>query len=214
MMFASTFRSATRSTSLRTTALSRCISTSRVCRNEAAIPTPWFVEERPKAHFETPASLRIKLAPPIPTTTPELLKELHAQLLHSPHLDVKHLVVTNAVTPPSGPELPDRLPQGRRGRGGTFAGESMYDATNGLWNWIVFAQVKEGTEGRGAIDSVVRVVRKVLLDRTPPVTLPPKSRRQMQNGWAMIDAGNFAVHILSKEAREKYFSDIINPQLQ
>lgn len=167
-------RSAARSiTTLRTT---RHISTSRVCRSEA---TPWFVEERPKpARFETPASLRVKQAPPIPADTPQLLKELHTQLLHSPHLDVKHLVVTSAVTPPSGPELPDRLPQGRRGRGGTFAGESIYDATNGLWNWVVFAQVrlsdfliftllpsaqvKEGTEGRGAIDSVVRVVRKVV----------------------------------------------------
>lgn len=207
-MFSSSLRPAARS--LFST---RHLSTSRPCRNEH-IPTPWFVEERqPKPRLESPAALRVKQAPPIPAETPELLRELHTQLLHSPHLDVKHLLVTNAVTPPPGPDLPDRLPQGRRGRGGTFAGESMYDATNGLWNWLVFAQVKEGTEGRGAIDSVVRSVRKVLLDRTPPVTLPPKSRRQMQNGWAMIDAGNFAVHVLSKEAREKYFSDIINPQL-
>jgi ribosomal silencing factor RsfS len=30
----------------------------------------------------------------------------------------------------------------------------------------------------------------------------------MHNGWAMIDAGNFAVHILSKEAWGKYFDNI------
>jgi ribosomal silencing factor RsfS len=30
----------------------------------------------------------------------------------------------------------------------------------------------------------------------------------MHNGWAMVDAGNFAVHILSKEARQKYFENI------
>jgi ribosomal silencing factor RsfS len=31
----------------------------------------------------------------------------------------------------------------------------------------------------------------------------------MDTGWALVDGGNFAVHILSKEAREKFFSDII-----
>jgi ribosomal silencing factor RsfS len=30
----------------------------------------------------------------------------------------------------------------------------------------------------------------------------------MYNGWAMIDAGNFAVHIMSKQTREKYFENI------
>jgi ribosomal silencing factor RsfS len=29
----------------------------------------------------------------------------------------------------------------------------------------------------------------------------------MDNGWAMVDAGDFAVHVLSKDAREKYFVD-------
>jgi ribosomal silencing factor RsfS len=29
----------------------------------------------------------------------------------------------------------------------------------------------------------------------------------MHDGWAMIDAGDFAVHVLSKDAREKYFSE-------
>ncbi|EAU88589.1 hypothetical protein CC1G_04295 [Coprinopsis cinerea okayama7 len=172
---------------------------------------PWFVDPEPVAR-RTPQSIpasRRQNAPPIPEDTPEVLRELHAQLLKSPHLDISQLVVTPAVAPPPGPELPERLPQGRRGRGGTYAGESIYDATSGLWSWYVYAQVKEGTEGRGAIDSVVRAVRKVLLERTPPVTLPPKSKRQMKTGWAMVDAGNFAVHILSKEAREKYFSDII-----
>jgi len=68
------------------------------------------------------------------------------------------------------------------------------------------AQVKEGTENKGAIESVVRVIRKALLTVDPPLPLPPNSKRRMHNGWAMIDAGDFAVHILSKEAREKYFS--------
>jgi ribosomal silencing factor RsfS len=30
----------------------------------------------------------------------------------------------------------------------------------------------------------------------------------MHNGWAMIDAGDFAVHVLSRRVREKYFEHI------
>ena len=39
----------------------------------------------------------------------------------------------------------------------------------------------------------------------PPITLPAHLKRGEHNGWAMIDAGNFAVHIMSKPARDKYF---------
>ncbi|KAF8797975.1 hypothetical protein BYT27DRAFT_7203663 [Phlegmacium glaucopus] len=77
----------------------------------------------------------------------------------------------------------------------------------GLWSWVILAQVKEGTENRGAIESVVRVIRKTLLSHEPPFLLPPKSRRQTGTGWVMIDAGPFAVHVLSKDAREKYFNN-------
>jgi ribosomal silencing factor RsfS len=77
----------------------------------------------------------------------------------------------------------------------------------GLWSWVVVAQVKEGTENRGAIESVVRVIRKTLLGHEPPFLLPPKSRRQAGTGWVMIDAGPFAVHVLSKDARERYFQE-------
>jgi hypothetical protein len=94
---------------------------------------------------------------------------------------------------------------------------------------VTLFQVKEGTEDRGAIESVVRVVRKTvchmffyscyniiayvparsqLLNVRPPLPIPPNSKRQTNNGWAMIDAGNFAVHIVSKQVREKYFDNI------
>lgn len=46
-----------------------------------------------------------------------------------------------------------------------------------------------------------------LLTAEEPLPLPPNSKRQIGDGWAMIDAGDFAVHILSKEAREKYFPE-------
>jgi len=106
-----------------------------------------------------------------------------------------------------GPPLPDSPAKGRRKRGRTYAGEGVYDYTGGVWSWIVVAQVKEGTENRGAIESVVRVVRKVLLTSQQPLPLPPNSKRQVNGGWAMIDAGEFAVHVVSKEAREKFFPE-------
>jgi hypothetical protein len=118
----------------------------------------------------------------------------------------------------------------------------MYDVPGSLWSWIVMAQVidiavlhatsssnhsspqvKEGTENKGAIESVVRVVRKTvrskfnqylrksmyallqLLGVRPPLPIPPNAKQRVNNGWAMIDAGSFAVHVLSKQARERYF---------
>lgn len=46
-----------------------------------------------------------------------------------------------------------------------------------------------------------------LLTHLPPLPLPPNIKRRVNGGWAMIDAGDFAVHIVSKEAREKFFPD-------
>ena len=84
-------------------------------------------------------------------------------------------------------------------------------------------QLKEGAENRGGVESVVRVVRKSvsnvnrpslpfarlwytqLLSRDPPLSLPPNHKGRLHNGWAMVDAGDFAVHILSAEAKERYF---------
>ncbi|KDQ59567.1 hypothetical protein JAAARDRAFT_127153, partial [Jaapia argillacea MUCL 33604] len=96
----------------------------------------------------------------------------------------------------------------KRTRGRVDGGRGVLeDVGGGIWNWVVIAQVKEGTEKRGAIESVVRLVRKTLLTMTPPLPLPPNSKRRVGDSWAMIDAGEFAVHILSREAREKFFED-------
>jgi hypothetical protein len=86
--------------------------------------------------------------------------------------------------------------------------------------------VKEGTEKRGAIESVIRIVRAAvssapslqshlapysrcpqLLKATPPVALPRNSKRQVSDGWAMLDAGEFAVHVVSRQARETFFEN-------
>lgn len=216
--------------------------------------TPWFVDQDSAPRQQgppPPTSMRHLQAPPLPADAPNVLKEVHASLLKSPHLDVKHLLVAPAVVPPVGPDLPDRPAQGKRRRGGTYAGESAYDTTNGLWSWVVFAQVgtlclfkftryskiilgqrrdrrprsnrfcRSGGAESGELGSVnasigpnsdVMPVLFKLLTRTPPMVLPPKSRRQMENGWAMIDTGSYAIHVLSKEAREKYFSSDIVPR--
>ncbi|KAI6103564.1 hypothetical protein F5141DRAFT_1131349 [Pisolithus sp. B1] len=106
------------------------------------------------------------------------------------------------------PNLPDtirqlRAPQGRRRRGGTYAGEGIdKDAVGGIWNWVVIAQVKEGTENRGSIAAVVRAVRKTLLTMDTPIRLPPSSKRRAHNGWAIVDAGEFC------HSRQKYFEHL------
>ena len=41
----------------------------------------------------------------------------------------------------------------------------------------------------------------------PPLPLPPNSKKRISDGWAMIDAGDFAVHVLSRDARLKFFTD-------
>jgi ribosomal silencing factor RsfS len=86
---------------------------------------------------------------------------------------------------------------------------------NGLWEWIVVAQVKEGTEGKGAIQSVLRSARTNLVTSHPHLPLPPKSvaRGQTHDGWGMLDIGDSVVHIISKQARQKWFSGYIDPDM-
>ncbi|KDR81558.1 hypothetical protein GALMADRAFT_239581 [Galerina marginata CBS 339.88] len=185
----------------------RCFGSSSVLRR----PSPWFVDPVPHTFAQRPPPPHIQsnVVPAIPQNTPEVIKYLHAHLLQSPHLDLLQLVVSPAVLPAPGPPLPLRVPHGRRKRGGTYAGESIFEDSGGsLWDWVVVAQVKEGTENRGSIESVVRLVRKSLLKRDPPVPLAPKSRRTTGSDWVLIDGGDFAIHVVSRGAREKYFNQV------
>ncbi|KIM49176.1 hypothetical protein M413DRAFT_438343 [Hebeloma cylindrosporum] len=141
----------------------------------------------------------------VPNDAPDVLKLLYSKLLESPHLEKSQLALGPTILPAPGPPLPLRAPHGRRKRGGTYAGESSFDDVGRIWDWAVTAQVKEGTERSGAIESVVRLVRKTLLTHEPPVPLAPK-RRVGGSEWVLIDASTFAIHIVSKAAREKYFS--------
>ncbi|KAF9030765.1 hypothetical protein BJ165DRAFT_1519514 [Panaeolus papilionaceus] len=168
---------------------------------------PWFIDGS-KSKEQQPTLTPTTAIPPVPQDAPEILKHLHSQLVLSPHLEKSALSIAPAIQPAPGPPLPLRSPHGRRKRGGTYAGVSAYDSdTGGLWSWVVSAQVKEGTEDRGSIQSVVRLVRKALLTHSTPLELPSKSGKQKGTDWVMIDGGHIAIHILSKSAREKYFGN-------
>ena len=72
---------------------------------------------------------------------PLALQNLHAQLVQSPYLEPSKLLVRKPIPQPPGPPLPISTPKGRRRRGGTYAGEGFLEP-DGIWNWIVLAQVQ------------------------------------------------------------------------
>jgi len=185
-------------------------------------PVPWFMdptdstpkalarEDRHRPPHISQADFKPALAPlPADVHPSSPLGYLHATLSTSPHLEPGTLFVREPIETDAGPPLPLTLPKGRRKRGGTYFGEGLGDAleSGGIWNWILVAQVKDGTENRGALESVIRMVRKTLLTAKPPLPLPPNSKRTFTDGWAMLDAGEFAVHVVSREARQKYFPE-------
>ncbi|KAL1735271.1 hypothetical protein EV714DRAFT_280439 [Schizophyllum commune] len=169
--------------------------------------TPWFVDPAETTTRRAPLEVAEE-APPVPDAAPTPLKALRQSLVKSPHLDRASVVVAphNELLPESGePPVRERRHGVRRKRGGNYSGETLYEDTGGIWDWVMLAQVKEGTENRGGIEAVVRDVHRTLSTLDPPITLPTHLKRGDHNGWAMIDAGNFAVHIMSKPARDKYF---------
>lgn len=110
---------------------------------------PWFVDPDPDPVPQNfiervpPPHLRHDGPPPVPHDAPQPLKELHAQLSQSPHLDQTKLLVARPSDIPEGPPLPDlpeRLAQGRRKRGRTYAGEGIPMTGGGIWRWLLLAQ--------------------------------------------------------------------------
>lgn len=196
------------SSSTKTTGKCISLAATRLSSTQA-IASPWFVDPEPQSsQKQAPPHLTPKVQD-FPPNLPEAIRQLYTRLAQSPLLEPSTLDVRESIAPPPGLPLPKRPPQGRRRRGGTYAGEGIdEDAVGGIWNWVVIAQVKEGTESRGSIAAVVRAVRKTLLTMDVPIRLPPGSKRRAHNGWAVVDAGNFAVHILSRGSRQKYFEHL------
>jgi hypothetical protein len=160
---------------------------------------PWFVDPAytsRSAPPHLPARPITGTAPPIPADAPAAVRTLHAALLGSPHLEPAALLVTRPPPSPPGPPLPQAMPRGRRKRGGTELGEGVegmrgVPESGGIWSWVVLAQVscayillrrlcscfswpqvKEGTEKRGAIESVIRQVRQTVRSLLPGHGLP------------------------------------------
>lgn len=122
--------------------LLRTTATSTSARR-AQSTLPWFVDpsdELPQPG--TSAQVDITQIHPVPEDAPAYLKELHATLYRSPHLEKSSVVVTRPSSLPTGPDLPLKAPQGRRRRGGVYDTEGVSDMTSGLWSWIVMAQVR------------------------------------------------------------------------
>ena len=102
---------------------------------------PWFVDRTPFVRQKAPHLVWSGPAP-LPEGVPTVIKDLHAALKTSPHLDQSELVVCEPIPTPQGPPLPDAMPKGRRKRGRMYAGEGIATGmVGGLWNWIVLAQV-------------------------------------------------------------------------
>lgn len=118
--------------------LLRCSTSTR----RAQSTLPWFVD--PADEIKPAPQLDITQIHPVPDDAPAYLKELHTKLYQSPHLEKSSVVVTRPASIPTGPDLPLKAPQGRRRRGGVYATEGVggMNMTNGLWNWIVMAQVR------------------------------------------------------------------------
>jgi len=169
---------------------------------------PWFVSPDDE---ESQVVLNERV-PPLPEDTPDHVRQLHATLSTLPYLDTSYLTVTRPIEPLPAPPLPKMAQKGRRRRrGGTDFGVGIDMPMGGIWNWYILAQVKEGAENRGSIQSVMRTVRDKLRELAMSgamVQVPFHRRRLSTEGWEMLDAGDLAVHVISREAREKWFSNI------
>jgi hypothetical protein len=104
-------------------------------------PRPWFVDEA----YEQPRKPLLSVpqpVSPVPQDAPKPVQLVHAALSQSPHLDLSTVVSSQTVGAAPGPPLPLKAPQGRRKRGSTYAGESMFEVPGGIWRWTVMAQVR------------------------------------------------------------------------
>jgi len=145
---------------------------------------PWFVAptvpDIPQdAKATSSGRQQTESSPTIPDEVPSYLKSLHSVLQTSPLLEPSQLLVRRPLSLGEGPGLPRQRTRGtRRKRKQTFAGLGIEQA-NTLWDWAVYAQVKqpstdykcsdgtskvkEGTENRGSIEAVLKSIRSTVI---------------------------------------------------
>lgn len=128
---------------------------------------PWFMKEQTALHEDhsaTADNLPQNDNQILPEALPEHLITLHRHLAQSPLLARSALRICKPSSLQNRAANDDlslaySRPKGRRRRGVSDAGESVGEPDD-LWSWYVLAQVKEGTEGRGAIEAVIRNAQK------------------------------------------------------
>ncbi|SCV67671.1 BQ2448_5282 [Microbotryum intermedium] len=190
-----------------------CISSTSVhaiaSTSTARQQLPWFVQDESEASTSVPSSSSpdpptISPPPPPPDHLPTSLHPLHHHLVKSPFLDPKSIVYIDAQSADPGASWTD---------------------------WIVVATLRHGRERglRGAIEGVRAYLAsnpialstnssdRAFAPSRPTVTGLPtapsphaRSRNAGKGGgststtadWAMVDAGDLVVHVMTAEARE------------
>ncbi|KAG8961661.1 hypothetical protein FRC03_005118 [Tulasnella sp. 419] len=193
----------------------RTLFTSTRIADSVSAHRPWFVSDHKPSqvqqeHIAGPNSASVQLPP---QDAPVHLLSLYDKLKTLPYLDPTHLLITKPKEPPiSGPSTPFRAPRGRRLRGGTDHGDGFAFPMGTLWDWLLIAQVKEGTEGRGAIYLISKICRENLLTHFPNDPMLLKGISKGSADWAMLDVNQTAIHIVSKAARERWFEHLYQSQ--
>lgn len=134
---------------------------------------PWFIEEDEKPVPSTsrahgPGSVRPQVeVKPLPPDVPDYLKRAHSHLTQSPLLDLSTLTVEKPLPSEFQPivDLPTNMPVRRLPRieREMWPGRGIeVGMSGGIWDWVLVAQVKVGTEGRGAIESIAFEVRNLV----------------------------------------------------
>jgi hypothetical protein len=124
---------------------------------------PWFMKDLEQVAFDENNAVVDRIPQSdqtLPEGLPEHLITLHQHLSQSPLLAHSTLRICkpSSLQAENGNNelaLAYSRPKGRRRRGVHDAGESVAEPDD-MWSWYVLAQVKEGTEGRGAIEAVIR----------------------------------------------------------
>lgn len=189
-----------------------------------AILKPWFISEeeaQPDDLLEllNPSPLKVStLTPPsapehvLPMNTPSHLQVFYGILKSSPFFEPNRIRIlpsgTDETVPVPAPPLPSVRQKGRRRfRGGTDFGPGVETPGMGeeIWPWLVFAQIKEGVNRRAMLNQLIGSCKKSLPDYRLYLSRDSKGSNEPTDGWTLIDAGDFAIHLLNDQAKQKWF---------